>query len=550
MLKVFEAVAKYLAEERAGRPVFGLMGDANLGYLGAFLERESGHYISAALEGGAVSMADGWARATGEVGVVSVTHGPALTNTLTALTEAVKSRSGMVLMGGSPPEVDGHFQYVDIEGFARFAGAAFVKVRQERELFRMLDKAFTRAAQDSIPVVLDIPFQLLRKDVEYRSPQIAPVEGRRVGPDADSVDEALAALTFAKRPLLIAGRGAVVSKAREEILALARAINAPVMTTLMAKDYFDGEPENLGIHGTLSNGPALAYMADVDVVMTFGASLNSFTTDKFELLKDRVLIQSDISPAALSNHGPANQAIVADAKTLAQTMLDRLEEADMGAERAAYMDTIAAAPDREAKDLYESTTGDGFIDMRDATSWFSNILPEGAMQVCDVGRFVYSTWPHITIDPERWAYIGAFGSIGLGTAAAVGAAAARPDTPTGLYVGDGGLMQGLVELNTAVRHKLPLVVLVLNDQCYGAEYLKLDYFGSKVDWATFEWPSFADVARSLGAHAVRATSMEELEPAAEAIKNQQFPLLIEVVADPHKVANRPGIVPTTASTSA
>lgn len=549
-MKVFEAVAKYLAEERAGRPVFGLMGDANLGYLGAFLEREAGNYIAAALEGGAVSMADGWARATGEVGVASVTHGPALTNTLTALTEAVKSRSGMVLLGGSPPEVDGHFQYVDIEGFARFAGAAFVKVRQEDELLRMLDKAFTRAAQDSVPVILDVPFHLLRKEIEYRAPQIASVQGRRVGPDADSVDEALAALTFAKRPLLIAGRGAVASGAREEILALSRAINAPVMTTLMAKDYFDGEPENLGIHGTLSNVPALSYMADVDVVMTFGASLNSFTTDKFELLKDRVLIQTDISPAALGSHGPATQAIVADAKALAQTMLERLEEADMVAEPAEYMKTVAAAPDREAKDLYESTTGDGFIDMRDATSWFSRVLPEGAMQVCDVGRFVYSTWPHITVDPERWAYIGAFGSIGLGTAAAVGAAAARSDTPTGLYVGDGGLMQGLVELNTAVRHNLPLVVLVLNDQCYGAEYLKLDYFGSKVDWATFEWPSFAEVARSLGAHAIRATSMADLEPAAKAIEDQQFPLVIEIVADPHKVANRPGIVPTTTSSTA
>lgn len=542
-MKVFEAVAKYLAEERAGRPIFGLMGDANLGYLGAFLERESGYYISAVLEGGAVSMADGWARATGEVGVVSVTHGPALTNTLTALTEAVKSRSGMVLIGGSPPEVDGHFQYVDIEGFAKFAGAAFVKVRQARELLQMLDKAFTRAAQDQTPVVLDIPYQLLRQDVEYRAPRIAPVHGRRRGPDPDAVDEALAALMFAKRPLLLAGRGAVQSHARDEILALARAINAPVMTTLMAKDYFDGEPENLGIHGTLSNGVALSYMADVDVVMSFGASLNSFTTDKSALLKDRVLIQTDIDPAALGHHGPADQLIVADAKTLAQDMLDRLEEADMGVPRAAYMDSLAAAPGREARSHYESTTGDGFVDMRDATSWFSDTLPTDAMQVCDVGRFLFSTWPHITVNPERWAYVGAFGAIGLGTATAIGAAAARPNAPTGLYVGDGGLMQGLIELSTAVRHKLPLVILVLNDQCYGAEYLKLDSFGSKVDWSTFEWPSFADVARSMGAHAVRATSMEDLEPAKQAIEAQHFPLVIEIVADPQKVANRPGMVP-------
>src|SRR5699024_7501298 len=110
-MRVYEAVARYLAEERDGRPVFGLMGDANLGYLGAYMEHEGGRYIGAALEGGAVSMADGWSRQTEGVGVVSLTHGPALTNTLTALTEAVRSHSPIVLLAGSPPEVNGHFQY-------------------------------------------------------------------------------------------------------------------------------------------------------------------------------------------------------------------------------------------------------------------------------------------------------------------------------------------------------------------------------------------------------------------------------------------------------
>ncbi|MGO1452156.1 MAG: thiamine pyrophosphate-binding protein [Brevibacterium yomogidense] len=543
-MRVYEAVARYLAEERAGRPVFGLMGDANLGFLGAYMEHEGGRYIGAALEGGAVSMADGWARQTDEVGVASVTHGPALTNTLTALTEAVRSHSPIVLLTGSPPEVNGHFQYTDIEGFARYAGAGFVKVRRADELLAMLDKAFMLAAASSTAVVLDVPFALLRHEVEYRAPKLPTVRGHRVLPDTESVDEALALLVSAKRPLLVAGRGAVVSGAREQILELSRAINAPVMTTVLAKDYFDGEPENLGIHGTLSNAVAIDYMADVDVVLTFGASLNAHTTDKFDLMKGRILIQSDADPAALSGYGPADQVIVADAAALAQALLDRLVESEIDVKHAAYMDAIAAAPHREAKDMYTSTTGDGYIDMRDATRWFSGALPKGAPQVSDVGRFVYSTWPHITVDAERWVYAGTFGSIGLGTATAVGVAAAHPDVPTGLYVGDGGLMQGIVELSTAVRHNLPLVVMVLNDDCYGAEYLKLDHFGSSVENALIDWPSFADVARSLGAQAVRATSMEDLESAEQLIADGQFPLLIEVIADPHKVANRPGLVPT------
>src|SRR5699024_3710683 len=128
------------------------------------------------------------------------------------------------------------------------------------------------------------------------------------------------------------------------------------------------------------------------------------------------------------------------------------------------------------KGLDISYTVGGFLDIRDATLWLSDNLPEGAQQVCDVGRFAYSTWPHITVDPKRWFYAGAFGSIGLGTATAIGAAVARPEVPTALYVGDGGTMQALGELHTAVRNELPLIVMVLNDHCYGAEYLKLHEF--------------------------------------------------------------------------
>lgn len=215
-MKLYEAVANYLADERAGRPLFGLMGDANLTFLGLYEDRHGGSYISAALEGGAVSMADGWARATGEVGVATVTHGPALTNTLTALAEAVRARTALVLLAGSPPDVNGHFQYTDIEGFAKFAGAVFVKVRKDRELLPMLDKAFAHAATASTPVVIDIPFDLMRNEVDYRAPKLPDRAGARPRPDADSVDEALARLVSAKRPLIVAGRGAVSSGARTE----------------------------------------------------------------------------------------------------------------------------------------------------------------------------------------------------------------------------------------------------------------------------------------------------------------------------------------------
>jgi thiamine pyrophosphate-dependent acetolactate synthase large subunit-like protein len=480
-------------------------------------------------------MADGWARSTGEVGVATVTFGPALTNALTAVIEAAKSRTPLVLLAANTPNIHDHFQYADIEGFARYAKVPFVRLENAGELSRMLDRAFTLAAADSVPVVVDIPYALLTEETDEASPTIARLRGARIHPDPDAVDDALGALVSAKRPLLIAGRGAVASGAREAILALARAVNAPVMTTLLAKDYFDGEPENLGIHGTLSTPEAIEYQGSADVILSFGASLNNYTTDRFELMADRLVIQSDTDPAAISAYGPADIGIVSDAKALADSLLARLRDAELETKRAAYMDAIAAAPLREAKDRYTSTTGGGTIDMRDATRWLSDALPPGANQVCDLGRFINSTWPHITVDPQRWHIAGAYGAIGLGLPVAAGVAAADRDVPTALYVGDGGAMQGLIELSTAVRHELPLVVMVLNDNCYGAEYLKLEQFGSSAQTSFFEWASFASVAESMGAYGVRATSMEELEPAEQAIREGRLPLLIEVIADPHAV---------------
>ncbi|MYM19365.1 thiamine pyrophosphate-binding protein [Brevibacterium sp. 5221] len=544
-MRLFEAIARFLADERDGRPVFGLMGDANLAYLGAYIERHHGRYIAAAVEGGAVLMADGWARMSGQLGIVTVTHGPALTNTLTALIEAVQAKTPMVLLTGDTPDVNEHFQYVDIQGFARSAGAGYERVKTAATALQTLRKAFVRARLDSRPIVVDVPYPLVGHDVEWTETAWPSTDLQRIAPDPDAVDEALGLLMSAKRPLVIAGRGAVESGARADILALARAVGAPVMTTLLGRELFLGEPENLGVHGTLSTPAAVDYMGQADVVVSFGASLNNWTTDHYELLAGKRVIQSDRDPGALAKYGPITHGVVGDARAVAQAMLARLDEAGHTgpAKPPRYLAAIAAAPGREAKDLFRSTSGGGFMDMREAALAISDALPAGTQQVHDVGRYSYSVWPHITTTPGRWHYAGHFGSIGLGIAFGAGAAAVRDDVPTVAWVGDGGAMHGIVEVNTAVRHGLPLIVVVMNDQCYGAEYIKLQLVGSQASTSFVPWSSFAEVARGLGAHAVRVTDRGGLDRAAEAIAQQRFPLVIEVVADADKVVNQPSVSP-------
>ena len=124
-----------------------------------------------------------------------------------------------------------------------------------------------------------------------------------------------------------------------------------------------------------------------------------------------------------------------------------------------------------------------------------------------------------------------------------GAAAAAGGAPAVVWAGDGGAMQGIVEVSTAVRHRLPLILVVLNDGCYGAEYLKLQSVGSQAETSFVEWPSFAEVARSLGAHGVRVTDSESLAEAVDAVRSAQYPLVVEVVADPHRMVNHPSVAP-------
>ncbi|WP_051297481.1 thiamine pyrophosphate-binding protein [Brevibacterium album] len=556
-MKVFEVIASFLARERSGDPVFGLMGDANLAYLGAFIERHEGNYIAAALEGGSVSMADGWARMTGRPGVATVTFGPALTNTLTALTEAVRAKTPLVLIAGDTPAANEHFQYADTEGFARLAGARYERVLTASGLVETMAKAFVHTTATSQPVLLDIPFPLIGQEAEDRAPVRTALPRQAVAPDPDVLDEALGALLGAKRPFLLAGLGAVRAGARDAILALARALGAPVLTSLAAKDLFLGEPENLGIHGSLSTPAAYEHMGGADVLMSFGASLNNWQTDSYELLRGKHVIQSDIDPDALGKFGPIALGVVGDAKATAEALLEMVQEAGLERETVpAHLTELLERPGREAKDLFRPHTGDGFVDMREVALTLSEAVGAKAQQVSDVGRFTYSVWPHTTVDPSRWAYAGYFGAIGLGIATGIGAAAARSDVPTLVWAGDGGSMQGLIEVNTAVRHGLPLISVVLNDECYGAEYAKLLGVGSKAETSFIPWSSFAAVAQGLGAHGVKVTSREELETvagrvreAAEALAAGRtpaeagLPLVIEVMVDPHKVSRHPAVVP-------
>ncbi|GCE44293.1 TPP-requiring enzyme co-localized with fatty acid metabolic genes [Rhodococcus wratislaviensis] len=536
-MKTYEVAAAALSKQGA-RTIFGLMGDANLAYVGAYVENEGGEFVAAVAEGSAVSMADGFHRMTGEVGVASVTHGPAVTNCLTALTEAVRARSEVLLITGGTPDVRHHFQALDLEGFARGAGAQYLRVRRPDDAPGDIAQAFVQVRAAGRPLVLDIPYDLLERPAEHTSVPHADGGRTKTAPDRDALDDALGILLSTRRPLILAGRGAVRAGARDDILRLARLLDAPVMTTLLAKDLFHGEPENLGIHGNLSSGVAAEEIARADCVLAFGASLNTFTTDGNALLRGKSVIQCDDRVDAVGRFGLVSLALIADAGLAARAMCARLAEAGHTSPGIRRVTALQGKLTTAGQRSYRSITGGGTVDMRDAMKWLGEVLPSGTQVVTDVGRFSFAAWKHLDVTPGRFTVPGTFGSIGLGIGTAVGAAAARRDVPTVCVAGDGGGMMGILELSTAVRYELPLVVVILNDNCYGAEYRKLADLGLNTRHSEVAWPEFGEVGRSLGAQAVTVREEKDLAVAAEAIANGTFPLLIEIKADPAR--RRPG----------
>ncbi|MDP5182497.1 thiamine pyrophosphate-binding protein [Blastococcus sp. BMG 814] len=530
-MRVHQAVARSLRENEVSR-VFGVLGDANMQYIAHFIEH-GGEFVNAVHEGGAVSMADGFARASGAASVASVTHGPGMTNALTALTEAVRARSPVLLLTADTPLRRDFVQQVDLRAAALVCGAEYRAVLTPDHVADDIAKALQRVAVTGVPIVLDIAHQLLNREVDYVPSRFGRRPADRVVPNEEALDEALGVLASASRPLILGGVGAVAAGAHEELVALARQVGAPLATTLLAKDFFREDPFDLGFFGTLSHPPALDTIQAADCVVAFGASLNHYTTAEGSLLAGAAVIHCDIRPGAIGRYSAVDVGLVGDAALTARLMREQLESADLPprtwCDSALRTRLDAQAPAHDYVDAGTETT----MDPRTAVVELDRLLPASRTVVTDVGRFMRGPWLYLHVaEPGSFHHTVNFGSIGLGLATAVGAAFAHGDRPTIAVVGDGGAMMGLMEFTTAVRGAVPLVVVILNDDCYGAEYTKLKDAGLDPKYSLIAWPEFADLAQSMGGHGVTVRNQQDLVRAADMVTRGLFPLLIDVKTDP------------------
>ena len=532
-LKMFEALACGLVDNGADT-VFGLMGDANLFMVDSFQQQQGTRFIPAVHEGSAVLMAHGYAHVAGKIGVATITHGPALTNCITALTDAARGSVPMVLLAGdTPATAPHHLQNIDQRKVADLCGIGFEQLRSPKSALEDLARAFERALVESRPILFNMPADFMWEDIVYDkvTPDLAKAPARL--PDPKLMDEVVGMIASARRPLILAGKGAI--DAKDALVALANRLEAPLSTTLKAKGLFQDHPYSIDICGTLSTPDGYDAIAQSDCIVSFGASLTEWTTDRGKLFRGKRVIQVDTKADPVSASVTPDAVVVADAAETAKTITYWLTEAEIpasGFTRDLNPDTL-----RQHEPAKPKSADANAIDYVEAIEWLDKALPTDRIVATDGGRFMTEAWCRVAVDhPRDFLDTTNFGSIGLGLQAAIGASVAHPERPVVMFTGDGGFMMGgLAEFNTAVRHNLDLIVIICNDAAYGAEHIQFLDKNKDPKMSTFEWPSFAQVARSLGAEGIDLRTSADLPAVAEAIAHRKGPLLIDMHLDPHDV---------------
>ncbi len=532
-LPVHAAIAHAL-EDIGVDTLFGLIGDANLFMVDSFVRDHGGRYIAATHEAGAVLMALGYAAMTGRVGAATVTQGPAVSNAITPLIEGAKGTLPVVLLCGDTPTAEPeHQQTVAQRVLIEAAGAGFEQLRSPETVAADVAAAFRRARVERRPIVLNMPTEMMWETATYVGIGEAPPESSTYPAAGEALDAAVGIIASARRPLVLAGRGAI--QARKALVRLAERIGAPLATTLKAKGLFNGAPYDLGVFGTLSTPAAVEAIGSTDCVIAFGAGLNQFTTARGGYLEGRRLVQVDDEPGQLGRRARPDAVLTGHPALVVETLIKWLDEAEIPSSRAT--DTLDAGALLAPPPLPRTANAPGTVDLSRALVRIDAALNKNRVFVTDGGRFLNEAWTRINVTgPENMLLSINTGAIGLGFGYAIGAGIARPEQTVLLVTGDGGFMMGgLTEFATAVREKLDMVVVVCNDRAYGAEYVQFEDRQMDPSLSMFEWPSLAGVAIALGGHGVQVTSNDELDAAIEAIADRDGPILIELILDPTTV---------------
>ena len=511
MTTVADAVGAALAQAGV-RTVFGVVGSGNFHVTNALTEHGA-RFVPARHEGGAAVMADAYARVSGELGVLTVHQGPGLTNALTGLTEAAKSRTPLLVLAAEATQPTSNF-YIDQAALAAAVGVLPDRVTAASTVASDLRRAYRTALIERRTVLLSLPLDVQAQphpDVPMPPVQVWP----RLSPAPETVSQVTDALARAKRPVFLAGRGA--RKAKEELKQLSERVGALLATSAVSRGLFNDDSFNLDVSGGFATPVAAELIAGADLVIAWGCALSMWTTRHGTLIgRDATVIQVDANPGALGVHHRVDVGIPSDVATAARALIVELDRRGQRAEgyRTSAVAKRLAVEGRWRDVPFQPEAEAGRIDPRTLTIELDDLLPAERTVVTDSGNFMGYPAMFLRVPDEHgFVFTQAFQSVGLGLATALGAAVARPDRLTVAALGDGGALMGASELETAVRLGLgDLLIVVYDDEAYGAEVHHFGPHGDSLAHVRFPPADLAAIARGHGYAAATIQRPEDLAP--------------------------------------
>lgn len=512
--------------------VFGYPGGAILNvYDALYKHQEEITHVLTSHEQGAAHAADGYARATGKVGVCMATSGPGATNLVTGIATAYMDSVPMVAITanvGVNMLGKDSFQEIDIAGVVMPITKHSFIVKNVEDLAPTIRRAFKIAKNGRPgPVLVDITKDVTAAETEYTYEEPAVIERKTDTIREEDINKVIEMIKVSRRPYIMAGGGVIISGASEELKEFAEKVDAPVCDTLMGKGAYDGTGERytgmIGMHGTKASNLGVSRS---DLVIVVGARFSDRVIgNASKFAPNAKIIHIDIDAAEIDKNIPANASIVGDAKEVLTILNSKLPTQSNRSWMA------------EIKDLTEKNPVTYDMDHLNGPATIKKIyeITEGnAIITTDVGQHqMWAAQNYTYKEPRTFLSSGGLGTMGYGVGAAIGAKYGRPDKTVVNIAGDGCFRMNMNEIATAARYKVPIIQVVLNNHVLGMvrQWQNLFYGQRYSNTVLDDSVDFVAVSKALGANASKITSIEEFETEFKKALTADGPTVLDVMID-------------------
>lgn len=522
-----ELVVKSLKELNV-KYIFGYPGGSVLDLYDALFQQDDIEHILVRHEQAATHMADGYARATGEVGVVLATSGPGATNCVTGIATAYMDSIPMVVLSGQVPTNligDDAFQETDIVGCSRPIVKHSFNCRSASEIPNILAKAFYIASSGRPgPVVVELPKDMLNPELTFAYNFPAVTELRTYNPNtkghSKQIRKAVTAILEAKKLVIYSGGGIMLSNTSEQLTHLVESLNAPITNTLMGLGGISGIHPNfigmLGMHGTLEANKA---MANADVILALGARFDDRVTNNVQkFCPNATIVHVDVDPTSISKTIKAHIPVVGCLATVLEQLQTAIDKSPIKIDRSAQEDWWRQVISwREQKCLNYNTDGDK-IKPQTVIEAIYKATNGDAYVSSDVGQHqMFAAQYYPFKHPRQWINSGGLGTMGFGLPAAMGVKLAFPDKESLCVTGDGSIQMNIQELSTCLQYNLAVKVISLNNRSLGMvrQWQDMIYGGRHSSSYMESLPDFVKLVESYGHVGIRVNTLDELQPAID-----------------------------------